>query len=259
MIATRDHHDAIVGENEANFDEDVLIAQEPFLVDVMANSDVVSRLDTGVKANFAEPKIDRVSDEAGAMPDRLSPVVADCPDGTEGAEAVNENVIASREHQDSISDEIEANLDDHVNSSQEPVAADVMAISDVLSGLDKGVKANFEEAEFERPSNLDDGRDEVISSVGGERSKEGPQAEPVPEQKVVVGDRRQDRRGDRTRTQQSKKERKRLRREMGRGEMERRAATLMESEPGFDERLGGVDSIFPDIGAVACEHHLRPP
>ncbi len=260
VIAERDHHDTIVCENEANFDEDIHIAQAPFLVHVMANSDVVSRLDTGVKANFGGPEIERVSDEAGAVLDPLSPVAVGCPDGTEGAEAVREHVIGSREHQDSISDEIEANLDDHVNSAQKPVAADVMADSDVLSGLDTGGKANFAEAEFERTSDLEDGRDEVNSGEGGELAEGGPQAEPVPEEKVVVAGRRRDRRGNRTRAQQTKKERKRLRRAMGRWKMERRrAARQNESELKCDARLGGVDSIFPDAVAMACGDHLRSP
>jgi hypothetical protein len=226
----------------------------------MTNSDVVSRLDTGVKANFTEPEIERVSDEAGAVLDRLSGVAADCPAGTEGAEAVSEHVIASREHQDSISDENEANLDDHVNIAQERGAADVTANSDAQSGLDTGGKANFGELEFERPSDLEDGRDEVISGVGGELAEEGPHAEPVSEQKVVVGDRRRDRRGDRATAQQSKKERKRLRREMVRLEMERRRASRQEeSDPRCDARLGGVDSIFPDVAVIACGNHLRSP
>ena len=128
----------------------LVLAQEQVPVDVTANSDALSGLDTGVKANFAEPEIERVDEEEGAVLDRLSPAAADCLDGTEGAEAVSEHVIADREDQNGISDENEANLDDHVSAAQEPVAVDVMANSDALSGLDTGVKANFGEPEFER-------------------------------------------------------------------------------------------------------------
>ncbi len=115
VIAERDRHDTIVRENEANFDEDVRIAQEQVPVDVTANSDAISGLDTGVKANFAEPAIERVGDEDGAVLDRLSSVAVDCPDGTERAETVSEHVIVSSEYQKSISDENEANLGDNVS------------------------------------------------------------------------------------------------------------------------------------------------
>ena len=174
VIAERDRHDTTIRENEANFDEDGRIAQEPVAVDVMANSDAQSGLDTGVKANFEEPEIE-------AVLDRLSPVIADCPAGIKGVGAVSEHVIVNREHRNSNSGENEANLDDHVNSAQESVAVDVMANSDVLWVLDTGVKANFAEPELELRSDLEDGRDEVISGVGGERAEEGRQAEPVSE------------------------------------------------------------------------------
>ncbi len=260
MIAERDHHDTIVRENEANFDEDVRIAQGQVALDVTANSDALSGLDTGMKANFAEPEFERVNDEAAVL-DRLSPAAAaDCPDGTEGAEAVSEHVIANREHQSGNSDENEANFHDHFISAQEPVAVDVMANSDAQSGLDNGVKANFAEPDFERLSGENKAEGGVASDRGGERADGDRLSEPLREQKVVVGDRGRDGRGDRTTTQQSKKGKKRLRREMARREMERRRVTKpMESDPGFEERLGGIDSIFPDIGAVGCEHHLRSP
>ena len=248
---------SIIRENEANFDEDVRIAQEQIPVDVTANSDALSGLDTGVKANFAEPEFERVDDE-GAVLDRLSPPAADCPDGTDGAEAVREHVIVSSEYQNGISDENEANLCDTVSGMQKPVAVDVMANSDALSGLDTGVKANFGEAAIERE------RDEkevgVGSDVNRERVDGAPRRSPHPGKKVVVGDGGQNRRGDRTGCATSKKEKKRLRREMAQREMERRrAASPKESEPGCDERLGRNDSIFLDVGVVDCGHHSRSP
>ncbi len=121
-----------------------------------------------------------------------------------------------------------------------------MANSDALSGLDKAVKANFAEREFERVSDLDNGRDEVISGVGEKRADGEPRRNPHLGKNVLVGDRCQNRRGDRTGIQTSKKEKKRLRPEMAGREMERRrAARSMEGALRFDERLGGVDSIFP--------------
>ena len=211
-----------------------------------------------VKANFAEPEFKRVDDE-GAVLDRLSPAAADCPDGTEGAETVSEHVIVSSEYQKSISDENEANLGDNVSGMQKPVAVDVMANSDALPGLDTGVKANVGEAAIERE------RDEkevgVGSDVNRERVMEQAAAKSASRQESVVGDGGQNRRGDRTGYATSKKEKKRLRREMTQREMERRrAASQKESEPRCDERLGGVDSIFADVAVVvACGHHSRSP
>ena len=130
------------------------------------------------------------------------------------------------------------------------------------SGLHTGVKAHFPEPEIERVGDENAGSDGVISGVSGERAEEGPRADPVAEQNVVVGERRQDRPGDRTQIQPSNAEKKRLRWEMARREMERRrAARQKERDPGVAERLGGVDSVFPEIGAEACEHGnmLRAP
>ena len=260
MIAERDRHDTIIRENEANFDEHVSIDQEQMPADVMANSDALSGLDTGGKANFVEQEIGWVVDEAGAVLHRLSPVAADCPYGTDLAEAVSEHVIAKREHQNGIPDENEANLDDHVSSAQEPVAVDVMENSDALAGLDNAGKANFGEPEFERLRDENEAEVGVTSDRGGELADGARLPEPLREQRVVVGDRGQNRRGDRTGCATSKKEKKRLRREMAQREMERRrAARPMESEPRCDEGLGGVDSIFPDVGVVDCGHHSRAP
>ena len=130
-----------------------------------------------------------------------------------------------------------------------------MANSDVLSGLDTGVKANFAEPEIERISNLEDGRDDVISGVGGERAEEGPQADPIPEQKVVVSDRRQGGRRVRARSQSSKKDKKRLRREMVKHEVERRKAQRQKaSEPRFEAIVGGIEPLLPNVAEVLSEH-----
>ena len=172
VIAGRDHHDAIVRENEANFDEDVHIAQEQVPVDVMANFDALSELDTEVKANFGELEIERLGDAAGAMVDRLSPVVADCPDSTEGADAVSEHVVKDGEHWTSIFNENEANFDDQVSSAQEPVAVDVMANSDAQSGLDTGVKANFEAAAIGPVSDVNEAGDDVGLDVNADQKEE---------------------------------------------------------------------------------------
>ncbi len=116
-----------------------------------------------------------------------------------------------------------------------------------VSGLDTGVKANLEQAGDENAES-----DEVISGVGGERAEEGHPADPVAEQIVVVG--------ERTRVLTSNTEKKRLRWEMARREMERRrVARQKEREPAFKERLGGVESIVPDVGGVLCEEHVRAP
>ena len=126
-----------------------------------------------------------------------------------------------------------------------------------VSGLDTGVKANLEQAGDKNAES-----DGVISGVGGERAEEGPQADPIPERNVVVGDRCQDRPGDRTQVQPSNAEKKRLRWEMARREMERRrAARQKESDPGVAERLGGGGAICPDIARVLREHGemLRAP
>ena len=262
VIAARNQQDTTIRENEANFDEGVRIAQDTVAVDVMANSDAQSGLDTGGKANFGEAEFERVSDEVRAVLDRLSPVVADCPAGTEAAEVFGEHVIASREHQDSISGEIEANFDDHVKSAQEPVAVDVMANSDALSGLDTGGKANFRDAAVERVRDVNEGRDEVVSTVVEEGAEEGRQAEPASEKKVVVSDRRQGRRGVRRRSQSSKKDKKRLRRELVKKEVERRKAQRQKaSEPRFEAILGGIEPLLPNLAQVLPEHGdmLRAP
>jgi hypothetical protein len=189
--------------------------------------------------------------------------VAGCGDGNEpksGSDVNDEHVNVEIDHTYTIADENEANFDEHVSISQEPMPVDVMANSDAQSGLDKGGKANFGEPDFERVSGENKAEGGVASDRGGERADGDRLSEPLREQKVVVGDRGRDGRGDRTTTQHSKKGKKRLRREMARREIERRrVAKPMESDPGFEERLGGIDSIFPDIGAVGCEHHLRSP
>jgi hypothetical protein len=158
------------------------------------------------------------------------------------------------------SDTNEANFREDVITTQTPEDLGVTAELAVDAGLDSGVDIRVVSPEFERVDDENEGGNGVISGVGGERAEEGPQADPVAEQKVVVGERRRDRRGDRTRVQPSKTEKKRLRWEMARREMERRrVARQKEKESRSDERLGGVDSIVPDVGAVLCEEHVRAP
>ena len=137
-----------------------------------------------------------------------------------------------------------------------------MANSDARSGLDTAVKANFAEPAFERTSDLEDGRDEVISGVSGERAEERRQAEPVSEKKVIVSDRRQGGRRVRTRSQSSKKDKKRLRREMVKKEVERRKAQRQKaSEPRFEAIVGGIEPLLPNLAQVLLEHGgmLRAP
>ena len=154
----------------------------------------------------------------------------------------------------------EVNFRENVITIQTPEDLGVTAKLAVGAGLDSGVDRHVLSPDLVCPDTGREAGEAAVSGVSGARAEEGPQADPVAEQKVVVGERRRDRRGDGTPVQPSKTERKRLRWEMARREMERRrVARQKERESRCDERLGGVDSTVPGVGAVRCEEDVRAP
>ncbi len=188
----------------------------------------------------------------------------------EGGRGVNsEHVIAERDHQRTMDGENEANFDEEVSTSQKQASVDVMANSDAFSGLDKGGKANFGEPELKRVGGDDEAGNGVRSEVSGEQKEEGRQAGTVRDQEVRFDGRvraggvsGRDGAIDRTRGQMSKKEKKRMRREIGKREAERRRAERQKSSnPKLEEMLREIEPLVPNIAKVLREHGdmLRAP
>ncbi len=187
--------------------------------------------------------------------------------GVNGEHMIGEHVSADSGPQNGVSNENEANCDDDVSSAQERFPIDVTANSDAISGLDTGVKANFGEAAIERVR--DEKQVGVGSDVNGERDEQGSQAGAVPDQRVrfdgrvrAGGGSGRDGALDRRRGQMSKKEKKRMRREIGRKEVERRHAERQKSSnPRFEEMLREIEPLVPNIAKVLRDHGdmLRAP
>ena len=266
-----------IDTSEANFRENVITAQAQEGLGVTAELAVGAGLDSGVDRHVLSPDLvcpdsGRESGEAAitvegpgsqtpatvldrrvVSPDLVGPdfgreaaITVGAPGSQTPATVLDQHVVsADLVCPDSGRELRDAAITVDGSGSQTPVTVlDWRVVSPDLVGPDFGREAG----------------EAAVSGLGGERAEEGPQAGPVAEQTVVVGERRRDRRGDRTRVQPSKTERKRLRWEMARREMERRrVARQKERESRCDERIGGVHSIVPDVGAVLCEEHVRAP